>query len=954
VSTPLLQTKLYIPPIRSALISRPRLIERLDSGLGPGCKLTLLSAPAGYGKTTLLGEWVHAEDKSKEYRVGSIKEGTPARNPTSYSLLPAPSFAWLSLDEEDNDPSRFWSYVVAALRAVRQDIEEVVQTAFQSPRPPPIEAVLTGLLNQIAQDPHPLVLVLDDYHVIHSSAIHQSLAFLLEHLPSHAHLAIATRADPPLPIPRLRGRGQLIELYQADLRFTPSETARFLNQAIGLELSAQDVAALEKRTEGWIAALHLAALQMAALAMRGRDDLSEFVRAFAGDHRYVLDYLAEEVLRQQGRDVQTFLLHTAILERLSGELCDAVMGTVTGAGEPGEERSGMDSQSMLETLDRDNLFIVPLDDRRHWYRYHRLFADLLRQRLQRERSDWVPELHRRASKWYEENGLIPEAVSHALAAEDLERAAGLIEWAAWPILMRGEMTTVLGWLGALPPDFLRSRPQLGILQAWALAFAGEVDRVEPCLQDLEAQQVQGDVIAVRAYVATVRGDVSRAIELAHLALERLPGEKWFSRGIVALSLGLAYQTSGELAAASRALNEAISFSRAAGRAYMTLVAMTSLGRVQERQGLLCQAMRTYQEALDLTSGPGSQPAPFAGMPQVGIAEVLYEWNDLDGALRHVTDGIRLSERGGFAIYMLAGHTILARVHWARGQVEEALEGIRKAGQLAAKHDYAYLTAVAAGLQSRLWLARGNLAAASRWAQEHRWNLSDGLDSAREVEQISVARVLIAQASSQGPSSRLAPRPSDSPRISAERAWRDSAPENEFGEAMGLLARLLEAAERAERMESAIKILALLALAFQAQGNVDRALSTLERALSLAEPEGYVRTFIDEGEPMAALLRRALAQSADAARPFAPNYATRLLAAFGRPAASAPPGLVEPLSEREMDVLRLVVAGLSNPQIAEELVIAVSTVKSHINHLYGKLGVSSRAQAIARAQALHLL
>jgi len=915
VSTPLLKTKLYIPPIRSELVSRPCLVERLDEGYRRGCRLTVISAPAGYGKTTLLGEWIaHCELRTR--------------------------VAWVSLDEGDNDPVRFWTYVAAALQTVQEDIEEIAQAAFQSPHPLPIESALIGLLNQIAEVPDPVVLVLDDYHVINTLAIHDALSFLLENLPPQMHLVIATRADPPLPIPRLRGRGQLTELYQSDLRFISEEIAQFLGLVLGLKLSSEDMAALERRTEGWIAGL-----QMAAISMRGRDDMAGFVRAFTGSHRYILDYLGEEVFRQQARDVQEFLLQTAILDRLSGELCDAVIG----AGDQVGGRPTIHSQSVLEHLDHNNLFIVPLDDERRWYRYHRLFADLLRQRLQRERSDLVPELHRRASKWHEENGLIPEAVSHTLASGDLERAAGLIEWTAWQILTRGEMTTVLGWLDALPPNLVRSRPQLCILHAWALAFAGELDSVEPCLQDIDIQQVRGEVAAVRAYVATVRGEVSHAIELAHLALELLPQEKWFSRGIVALSLVLAYQSSGELAAASRALTEAISLNRAADQTYLTLIATTTLGRVQERQGLLRQAMVTYQEAFELVSESGSQPAPFAGMVHVGIAEVLFEWNDLDNAMRYAMDGIKLSGLGGFVLYLLAGHAVLARVHWARGEVDSASEVILKAQRLAQRYGYAYLTAVVAELRSRLWLTQGNLAAASRWAQEHSWSLGDKLDSAREMEQMVVARMLIAQALSRGFSSRLAPRLSGQSRNAAEWARRDSARESEIGEALRLLARLLGAAEAAERMESVIKILVLQALAFQAQDNLDGALSALERALSLAEPEGFVRTFVDEGEPMASLLSQILVAqrkgSQALSRGVAPNYVARLLAAFGQGVELASPtmeSLVEPLTERELEVLCLVVAGLSNSEIADELVIAVSTVKSHINRIYGKLGVSPLA------------
>lgn len=894
MSTSLLKTKLYIPTARSELVSRPHLVERLKEGFRRGRKLTLISAPAGYGKTTLLGEWIACSE-------------------------PRLRVAWVSLDKGDNDPARFWSYVVAAFQTVQADIGEIAQTAFQSPRPLAIEPVLTGLLNQIAEWPDPFVLVLDDYHVIKAPAIHEALSFLLEHMPPQMHLVLATRADPPLPIPRLRGRGQLSELYQSDLRFRSEEIAQFLDRVVGLTLSAEDIAALERRTEGWIAGL-----QMAAISMRGRDDISGFVRAFAGSHRYIIDYLGEEVLRQQGRDVQAFLLQTAILDRLSGALCDAVIG----ARGPSEEHPDADSQSVLEHLERNNLFIVSLDDRRQWYRYHPLFGHLLRQRLQRERRDQVPELHRRASRWYEQNGLISEAVSHALAAGDDEQAARLIEQGAWATLARCEMMTLLNWLDVLPRDLVRARPQLVILRAWALAIMGRWDDVEVCLSDAALASLPSQVAAVRAYVSGVRGDVPRTIELARQALEQLPEENPFLRSRVALSQGIAYLSKGRPVDAHRALTEAIALGRATGETYMILDAMMTLGHVQEMHGLLRQAVETHRQALRLAAEQGGGLAPVAGMAYVGIAEVLYEWNDLDGALRHALEGVRLTGLGGFTSYRIAGSIQAAKVHQARGNVDRALEVVRGAEKLAQKHNYAYMKGVSARLRVRLWVAQGDLEAACRWAREHRLGPAQELDLAREVEQIAVARALLASAPSQG-----------------------RAGNGEIGEAIELLARLQRGAESAGRVKREIEVLALQALALWTQANLDRALPALERALSLAEPEGYVRTFVDEGEPMAQLLRSALS------RGIAPNYVARLLAAFGQEVERASPGmesLVEPLSERETEVLRLVVAGLSNPEIAEELVVAVSTVKSHINSIYGKLGVERRTQAVARAQELGLL
>ncbi|MGD9002616.1 MAG: AAA family ATPase, partial [Anaerolineae bacterium] len=465
MSTSLLKTKLYIPPLRSELVLRPHLVDRLDGGFRRGRKLILVAAPAGYGKTTLLSEWITQRDLR-------------------------PRVAWVSLDVDDNDPARFWTYVAAALQTVQEDIQGLAPAAFQSPNPPPIESTLTSLLNQIAEVPDPLVLILDDYHMIQTSAIHDALSFLLENLPPRMHLVIATRADPPLPIPRLRGRGQLTELYQSDLRFTSQEAADFLNRAMGLDLSVEDVAALEKRTEGWIAGL-----QMAAVSMRGRDDIAGFVRAFTGSHRYILDYLGEEVLGQQPEGVREFLLQTAILDRLTAPLCDAVVGRAT----LDKARDG--SQAMLEYMESNNLFIVALDDQRRWYRYHRLFADLLLRQLQRQRPDLVPQLHRRASEWNEANSLTGAAVTHALAAEDFGRVAHLLEQAAWPMLTRGEMTTLLGWLDALPEDAVRARPRLGILRAWALALTGQLDEADSYLSGAEARYGRGEVAAVRGYIA---------------------------------------------------------------------------------------------------------------------------------------------------------------------------------------------------------------------------------------------------------------------------------------------------------------------------------------------------------------------------------------------------------------------------------------------------------------------
>jgi len=894
VTASLLTTKLQVPPVSPRLVPRPHLIQSLDEGLHLGHRLTLVSASAGFGKTTLLSDWLaHKEEP----------------------------VAWFSLDEGDNDPGRFVAYLLAALQGIDPAIGQAAGAA-QLPQAPSLEPLLTGLVNDIVAVPYQFILVLDDYHLVKAPAIHQALTFLLDHLPPFEkgmHLVIASRADPALPIARLRGRGQLTELHAADLRFTPQEAAAFLNEAMGLSLSAGQIAALDKRTEGWIVGL-----QLAALSMQGHHDVSGFIDLFAGSHRYVLDYLTEEVLGRQPPEIQAFLLQTAILDRLTGPLCEAVTGRADG-------------QSLLESLEAANLFVLPLDQERRWYRYHPLFADLLRQRLQWETGNQVPELHRRAGRWYEANGLIPQAVGHALAAEDFEQAASLIEWGAWAILTRGEITTLIGWLDRLPVEIVHGRPQLGILYAWALALTGDLDGVEPSLARVDLQKLPGEAAAIRAFVATQRDEMSRAIELCQQVFEQLPEEKWFSRGIAAVILGLAPLGDGDPLSATRTLAEAVRLCRAAGRKYLTLIATAMLGDALQMGGQLGRAAGTYRQALQLAEEQDGRPAPFASMAHVGLARLLYEWNDLDGALHHATQGVALSNLGGLTDTLQESYLILARVYLAGGAEAKALDLIQEAEQLAQRYGHAHLLALAAALRAKLEIDLREVGLSPRGRQQPFVDQGAQAGYTHELDRLAWVRSLIT------------------------RDWTSAAVQaQELRQAREVLARLLKAAEVAGRMSSVIEILVLQALAFHIQGDLDQALPALRRALALAEPEGYVRTFVDEGPAMAGLLRHGLAQG------IAPGYIGKLLAARGdSPPLPAmgdgppPPGaavrpLVEPLSERELEVLGLVAAGLSNREIAGELVIAVSTVKSHINHIYGKLEVKSRTQSVARARMLGLL
>ena len=653
MSGQLLTTKLYIPQVRPNLVPRPRLSKRLEEGMRN--KLTLISAPAGFGKTTLLSEWrmMHSSDE--------------------YPL------AWVSLEEADNDPPRFLSYLVAALQTIETDIGEAALASLRSPQPPPIESLLTALINEVAAIQKDFALVLDDYHVIEAQLIHDAIAFLLEHMPPQMHLIIASRTDPPLPLSRLRARGQMTELRGADLRFTPEEAGTFLRDVMALDLSTRDVQALGKRTEGWIAGL-----QLAALSMRGREDVSGFIAALRGTNRYVLDYLAEEVLQRQADDVQSFLLQTSILGRLSGSLCDAVVAS-TG------------SQAMLLRLEQANLFLVSLDDERRWYRYHHLFAEVLRSHLQQAHPEWVPELHRRAGAWYSGHGMPAEAIDHLLAGEDFTGAADLIERAGMAALKRSEMTTLRRWLEALPEAHVRVRPRLCLFYASALIGEAQFDAAEEWLRDAERnlgagtdapaaiatagpigrsetapdtnrsaelEGVLGEVAALRAYIAAFRGDLAGTIDLAREALERLPADDLYTRGLSALELGYGYLESGRLEAANEAFSLAVATSRTADHIYAVLAALGGLARVRMVQGQLHEAARLCRQAQQLATGGAGDPLPAAIYAHLGLGELLYEWNDLEAAVSNLNEGIELGKQGGLLVMLLNSYIVLSRVRAA--------------------------------------------------------------------------------------------------------------------------------------------------------------------------------------------------------------------------------------------------------------------------------------------------
>jgi LuxR family maltose regulon positive regulatory protein len=900
-------------------VPRPRLIERLNAGLVDRRKLTLISAPAGFGKTTLVSEWIN------QFPLPDTQ---------------SPNFAWISLDEGDNDPTRFLAYFIAALQTIEANIAKGVLSALQSSQPPPAEDILTVLINEITAIPGRITLVLDDYHLIEARPIHDALTFLVRNLPPQMHLVIATREDPPLPLARLRARGQLTELRATDLRLTPYEAAEFLNTRVGLDLSAEDIAALERRTEGWIAGL-----QLAAISMQGHEDATSFIKSFTGSHRVVLDYLVEEVLEQQSESVQTFLLQTSILNRLTGPLCNSLTGD-------------SDGEKTLSMLDAANLFIVSLDDERRWYRYHRLFADLLRQRLRRTQPEQLPILHRRACEWYEQNGFIDEAIEHALRAKDFERAARLVEEHADAMWQHGEHARLRRSLIGLSDELVFCRPHLCIFHAWYLFSSGQQDAAERCLQaaeqalepstdnategspldqehqlsDADRTKLRGRVAAIRAFMDSQRGDVPGITQHARQALEYLPEQDLTWRCTVAIALGDVHGFKGDMAAAYQDQLVASEACRGSDHIYCFLVANLKLAMTLRAQGRLQRVAEICKQQLQLAEESGLSQAAVAGCLLAIWGETLAELNDLDGAIHQAKKGVELTERGGNLAMLGWSYMCLVRVLYSRGDTVGAEEIVQKVGDTARESNVPpWITDQLTAWQARLWLTQDKLEAASEWVRERALVATGEPKPAHEmdylllIEHIVLARILIA--------------------------------EERLDEATKLLQRLLGAAEAGERTTRAIEILMLQALATQAGGDTTRAMALLERALILAEPGGFIRAFVDEGPPMARLLYEA------AARGIAPDYARRLLAAFpvaeseqtdSSKAQASKPELVEPLSERELEVLQLIAEGLTNPEIASRLFLALNTVKAHTRNIYGKLNVHSRTQAIARVQALGLL
>ncbi len=903
MTSPLVETKFYVPSLRRGVVARPRLSDRLSGGTG--ARLTLVSAPAGFGKTTLLADWL-----------------------TSAATGEA-SVAWLSLEQADSQGS-FWIYVVSALQRVAPGVGASALPLLQSAQPVD-GAALTPLLNDLSALTHDVWLVLDDYHQVDGEGIRAGMVFLLDHLPPQVRVVISTRVDPLLPLARMRARGELVEVRAADLRFTLDEATSYLNEVIGLHLAVDDVVALEGRTEGWIAAL-----QLAALSMQGRDNVADFIAGFAGNDRYIVDYLVEEVLEHQPEPVRRFLLRTAVLDRLTGSLCDAVTGRADGA-------------DMLADLERANLFLVALDDRREWYRYHHLFADVLRVRLLAEDPDLVPQLHQHASQWYESRDLVTEAVRHALAAQEFERAAHLMEQAAPALRRNRQEATLLGWLRQLPDDTIRSSPVLSVFSGYMLMVSGDLDEVEPRFDDAEralaaadadgapARWAQTDelrslpstIALYRASLAQARGDLAGTVEHARHALEVASPTDHLARGGAAGFLGLAAWSQGDVSTALSTFTEAVVSLRDAGALVDELSSSLVLGDMWLAAGRPSRAVALYDVALQRAEPLGDAVARATADLHTGLSEVDCELGEIESARRHLEIAAAFGERASMGESGYRWFVAMSRVAAAEDDPQAAVVLLEQAERLYRSGFFPDVRPIEA-MKARIRIGQGMLSDAVDWAGARGVSLTDEVTYLREFDHLTLVRLVLAQ-------HREHPEPGVLDRADA------------------ILDRLADAAESSGRAGSLLEIRMLRALVRDAQGERSQALELLARAWAQApEPGGYVRLFLDEGQPMTALL--ATAATLDPTR----DQARRLLAVgVQRGAETAGPTRGQAsspsvaLSERELQVLRLLASELSGPEMARELFISPNTLRSHTKSIFTKLDVTSRRAAVRRARELGL-
>ena len=888
MATQLLTTKFYIPTLRPDHVPRPHLIEKLNKT--SHYRITLISAPAGYGKSTLISEWCSQSEKP---------------------------VCWLSLDERDNDPHRFLNYILTALQQLGEDIGESTLLRLQSAEIGEVEDVLIGLINELTLISQPFVLILDDYHVITEPKVNEIMLFLLDHKPQQMHLLISSRADPTWPISRLRARCELLEIRSQDLRFTLEEAATFLKDCMGLVISKGDIAALERRTEGWIAGL-----QLAALSMQHRQDKEGFIRAFTGSNRYVMDYLVEEVLDQQTPEIRTFLLYTSILERLTSSLCDAVVDR-------------QNSYTILTDLVQRNLFLIPLDDERRWYRYHHLFADLLKNHLQQTLTDQVLDLHRRASIWYEENGLLPDAINHALTANEVERIAQLTEEMAVYKMDYGELKALLAWLDRLPESTKERFPWLMVTRAWTLFNLGKYDAAEEKLTEIEkilshqiltdklTNRIKGHVAAIQSNISEYREDPYDAIQKAEYALELLPAKDVKLRAFVAIRWANCLVWYGDFERAIPAYKEAGESSKLVGDGQLAIAALSEMASVQMTAGKLREAVRNIGEikryAEELAKKDGRR-LPAMGILYRHMSSIKREQNELTDASYYAREAIAICRQWGEKESLLITLMALARVLFAQRDYRKLYQTLDEILKVAGQISQDYLT------YSQTWvmhyrLLRGEIEESESYLNSLGLVVGEEFGYHQQHDYYFFAHLLIAKGS--------------------------------YSQALEVVDCLLKAVYQSSININAIRYIVLQAIILYQLNRIEEAMISMQEALSFARLEGYVRAILDEGEAVGDLLRTA------AARGIEVEYADKLLRVLNAERESSTrtmfaAGLIDPLSEREMEVLRLLITELSTPEIADELFISVSTVRSHIKQIYSKLDVHSRFEAVRKAKELNLL
>ena len=874
MSAPILITKLYIPPLQPKTVLRSHLIKRLNDCTQ--CKLTLVSASAGFGKTTLISEWVAG-----------------CKQPV----------AWLSLDEEHNNPARFLTYFISALQTIAADIGDGLLSMLQSPQPPSIDYILANLLNEITAIPDSFILVLDDYHIVDDEAIDNILTFILENMPPLMHLVLATREDPLLPLARLRGRGQLTELRAADLRFTLPEVEGFLNQMMDLNLTADDITALETRTEGWITGL-----QLAAISMKGQKNATGFIESFTGSHHFVLDYLIEEVLKQQPESIQSFLLRTSILDRMCGSLCDSVLLQPSASGE-----------ETLKYLEQSNMFIIPLDNERHWYRYHHLFAELLRQRLQQNATSFledgsVAELHIRASEWYENNDLNIEAFHHAALANDIDRSLRLVEGNEIPLYFRGAVGSVLNWLKSLPKSVMDNKPLLWITYASVSLGFGQISGVEQYLKaaelalegaerDKKTRYMTGRIATMRAILGVTQYNAETIKNQSLRALAYLSPEDLSSRTTSTWTLGQAYVLLKDYTAAKKAFKETVLLGKTSGNVLFTVLAKANLGSLLELENQLHPAAETYRQILQVV---GDQPLPVLCDVHLGLARIFYQWNDMDAAFQYANSSIELARLFEYTIdRFIVCEIFLSHLKLVTGDIDEAASLLAGTARSVHQNDFVHRIPELAAQQILTMIRQGDPKAAAQLAEKH--DLP-----------VSKAQVFLAR--------------------------------GDASSALEIL-ELLQPEADAEKWDwKQLKVMVLQSIAFSDQGEHNKAVRLMEKVLTFTEPEGFIRLFVDEGLPMFRLLSETAAQG------IMPEYIGRLTAAFKaeKKQNEEIQPLIDPLSKREIEVLKLIAQGLSNNEIGEKLFLALDTVKGHNRRIFSKLDVKNRTMAITKARSLNIL